>query len=403
MKRFIVIVSCCVMSVLLYFVTYRMLGHNFLVANAFIAFVTYGSFLFLLIIPSDSAGSKQDYTKYARIIIFVVIAESIVGILQYAAAATRSMAQGDAVQGTIGPVAFLSNSAGFGNQMFAINMVFMLLFLLPYVIAHKKGRLAFLMGIVALFLSSVVHVFFALLAGILLGGIFFRRHLLFSQWKAIVLSVGGVTLMVTVLAFYQPNVFRNISMHYRVYSQGNSPKNMVVDASLNKLPLDYPLVYITGLGPGQYTSRASLISSGTYGINSSLLPNTTSTFFQKHIYPIWRAYAANDAKYGSSTMSRPFFSLLSVYIEFGTVLSVLLLAYVVYLVVRLRREYIRSLDARDSTLQYLALASGMAVIFLVFVSAFENYLETTQAIFPGLMLIKIFFPSRKVPVLGEAA
>ena len=81
-----------------------------------------------------------------------------------------------------------------------------------------------------------------------------------------------------------------------------------------------------GLGPGQYTSRASLISSGRYFgefENPVKLPfldaSTASKAFNDYIFDIWEVYATNVEIYGNSTMSRPFFSILSLVIEFGLI------------------------------------------------------------------------------------
>lgn len=398
-RKLLLVFSAGMLLVTFYYVLYRVVGEHFLVGNALVALVTYASFVFLLVIPAPP-GEDEHYLKYAKILEIVVILESIVGIGQYLAAATTSMAQTDAVQGTISPLSFSAAAAGFGNQMFAINMLFALLFLLPYLLVHQKGKFAFLIGMVAVLFSSVVHVFFAFLVSVALGSFFFRKHLLFSQFKVILLALGTVVVLVGALAIYQPKVIRNIGMYYTIYSQGDSPKNQIVDASVSKLPDEFPLMYFFGLGPGQYSSRAGLISSGFYfsGFDENnqmaFLPNEMSPYFVKYVLPIWHVYAGNNAKYGNSTMSRPFFSLLSLYVEFGGLAFVLLLGYVGYLLGKLRGAFVRNLTNGEPVKRYLAMCCGMAILFVVFLALFENYLETTQAIFPGLVLVKIFFPSR---------
>ncbi len=399
LRRMVIVLSVAMLIITFYYILYRTADEYFLVGNALVALITYASFIFLLAVPTSPYREEHHYLRYAKVIEVVVIIEGVVGMLQYFAAATTSISQTDAVQGTISPFSFTAEFAGFGNQMFAINIILLLLFLLPYLLVHKRGKFAYAIGLAALLMSSVVHVFFALLASLAIGSFYFRQHLLFSQFKILLSALVAVILLVGALAVYQPNVIRNIGMYYTIYSEGDSPKNVIINASTERLPREFPLVSIFGLGPGQYSSRAGLISSGFYftGLKSnekmSFLPNQMSPYFVKYVLPTWHLYEGNNAKYGNSTMSRPFFSLLSMYIEFGAVAIVLMLVYAGYLMSRLRTAFILSFNEEEPLRRYLSMVCGMAILFVMFLALFENYLETTQAIFPGLVLVKIFFPT----------
>ena len=410
-QRLLLVSSALALITVFYYLFHAYLGSNFLLPNVLVSLFMYSPFFFLLVAPAPAnTDEAYGYEKYARVLVVVAWVQGVVGSLQYVAAKTSSIASGDAVQGTVSPFSFLASGAGFGNQIFAISIIFTLLFLLPYVIVHRKGRWGFLVALTALMLALVVHAFIALLISAFVTVFLFREHLLFSQFKVFAIATASVLVLVLVLAAFMSSFVRNSLMYVQIYEGGDNPRSEAVAIALDQLPAAYPMVYFTGLGPGQYSSRAGLISSGYYfsGFEGpqagEFFLNSMSVPFREFVFPSWQAYGTNDARYGNSTMSRPFFSVLSVYTELGLVFTLGLIAAVGYWVYQLRRIYLRAYREQQSLPRWLAMATGIAIVFLASVSFFENYLETAQAIFPGLLLIRKFYTtlllSSETPVLS---
>ncbi len=364
---------------------------TFLVGNAWVAFLTYGSFICLILLPGNIVSEEYSYPKYARILRKIILLQGGVGIVQYVIVAGTGLFHvlpGDAVQGTIGLFAFILESEGFGNQMFCINMVFFLLFYMPHVLTHREGYWVVAVGFLSIILAGVMHVFVSLM------GAFFVTFLIFQgnifSFKIIGSSVLIIGLTLSVQLFY-PGIFKTTTMYLGLYQDQKSPKFEAINNVVYRLAEENPVVALVGLGPGQYSSRAGLMSSGEYfGSKTALLPNQTSESFERYFRSSWRVYGAKSDSYGNSTMHRPFFSLLSILAEFGRLGMGLYLLGSTYLLFRLRRFY-TSPGETGTTGRYLSLAVGVTSLFLVFVSFFENYLETTQALLPGLMIAKFAY------------
>ncbi len=404
LQRFLLVSSLFALVVVFYYMLHVFVGSTFLLPNAFVSLLMYSPFFFLLVAPAPlNVNQEYGYEKYARVLTVVAWIQGVMGSFQYVGARFGDISSGDAVQGTVSPLSFLASSAGFGNQIFAISIIFTLLFLLPYVFVHRKGRLAFAVALFSLMLALVVHAFIALLISVFVTVFLFREHLLFSQFKVFAVATGSVVALVLILAVFMSTFVENSLMYLELYERGDDPRTEAVAIAQNELPAEYPMIYFTGLGPGQYSSRAGLISSGYYfsGFEGpqagSFFLQSMSVPFREHVFPAWQAYAINNDRYGNSTMSRPFFSALSVYTEFGLVFMLGLLALVGYCVYQLRKVYIRAYREQQMLPRWLAMATGIAIIFLATVSFFENYLETAQAIFPGLLLIRKFYSTLLAP------
>ena len=150
-----------------YWVFYSTVSSTYTISASLLSIITYGSFLFLGIIPGNLMLDKIHYFKIIRLIKITILLEGCVGILQYVAAIlvredlNESLA--DVVQGTIYPFAFLERGdMGFGNQIFAINMVFLLIFFIPYVISYKKSKMLAFIGLLSIFLTVASHIIISL-------------------------------------------------------------------------------------------------------------------------------------------------------------------------------------------------------------------------------------------------
>ena len=139
-----------------------------------------------------------------------------------------------------------------------------------------------------------------------------------------------------------------------------------------------------GLGPGQFSSRAALIVTGQYfgGNNPVALPLIPVQMSEPMDEYFWDDFVAarSNRHYGST--HQPAFSWLSVFVEMGVVVTLLIAFFIFFLLARIR-HYVRTY--RDAI---LAMALSMGILFVCFLGIQENYWEIPQAIFPGLLILK---------------
>lgn len=373
-------------------------GFDYLIQNSMLAIVTYGSFFFLFVSPSAIYFSDVFYRKVISIIKIVIVFESFLGITQFIIAmGVRGLAgnTGDVVQGTHYLLSFWETfDMGMGNQIFTINMSLLLLFYLSYVLTYQKGYGVLLFGIISLLLAMVSHVVVPIVVSCIIVYISFRNNIV-GRVKVKQLYF-AVVLVVVIAIFYNLQV--DLVGHYiDKYLKFESPKAIVTINSIKNIPREYPHSLIIGLGMGQFSSRAALIGTGHYigGLTTPrslpFMKPAKTPAFEKYIFPQYSEYLTNPT-YGYSTMSRPFHSMLSLFIEFGVIIYSLFIVFILIALRRLRKCHLSYLN-RNSIRQNLAFTLAIAILMLVMISFFENYLEVTQAIFPGLILIKVFYNS----------
>jgi hypothetical protein len=378
-----------------YFILYRMQGVDFLVGNAVVSFITYSSFALVLCLPGKGIIEPGMYDKYAKVLKYALLIEAIVGIMQFLVVTLTkrfTILPGDAVQGTISLFPFVVKDAGFGNQMFVINMAFLLLFFIPYALVNRKDYWVVLLALVSVMLAGVMHVFISLIWSFLFTIFFFRKNILFGDFFKILFALVLVVSLLIPFEFLFPGIFRSASIFISLYEDKNSPKFEAIEKATEALPEKYPSAYLVGIGPGQYSSRAGLISSGKYfSVKTPLLPNTTSPFFKNYFETTWKKYSTNTNRYGNSTMHRPFFSLLSIFAEFGLVGITLFIGIILYIFFNIRGLFLKFKTNKQNKEIYLSFSLGVLIVNFFFISLFENYLETTQAILTGLLLSKIIY------------
>ena len=395
-RLFAILTVYLVFCFLQYIIAIELFDWRMIPFNYLFSFVTYGSFVFLLVIPNRFIESGFDYEKYARFLSPFLFIQGCVGIFQFLIVqftGAYDILEADSVQGTIGLFAFIREDAGFGNQMYTINICLLLIFFTPYVFIYKKGYLSFGVAIVSILLAVVVHVFLSLaVAMILILGYFYIKIFL-RRLKTILLVLVSLTVGIVLFEVIFPGIGNSarIFYEYLVY-EGNSPKNKAFNIALNEIPDEHPNVLILGMGAGQYASRSGLICSGKYfSRHIELLPNAISEPFEIYIDAVWKDYESRGAVYGASTMHRPFASWLSILIEFGIVISAILLIYLLKILYKCRSKYFQFLSEGKTVEQQLAMGIGVSAAFILLIGVWENYLETTQAIFYGMVLFKIAY------------
>jgi hypothetical protein len=397
-KRFVLINFAWCLLLIFYNLYSPQIGLDFNISNAFLSYLNYASALFILVFPSAIISQDYNFEKYARFSLYIMLIEGCIGILQRILVVVfRKYSTGDVVEGTINPLSFMYGHSGFGNQFFAINMVFLLIFCFPYVYYKKRSWILFyLIGFIALVLASVGHVFYSLLMALLVTYLIFEGWNLLLNIKRFVMLLSMVSLMLFTLAKLDSGVFNASQRQLDMFITGETPKAKAVEVVFTKLVREYPTIHLVGLGPAQYSSRAGTIASGTYYnlsvyfLRIPFLDMGMTTPFKKYVLKTWLYVQTNLNSFGNSTMYRPFFSLLSVYVEFGG-LTIMLLLLLIFQQLRLLKVNYRSLESSggSKTVKLLALSCSTAILFLFFIGFYENYYETSQGIFSGILLILV--------------
>lgn len=377
---------------------------QFMILNAVISLVTYSSLIFYFVVPSPNI--RLNYDKYFNILTYVLVIEGVIGVIQYAFVKLFNfdMLAGDAVQGTIGLTAFLGQ-AGFGNQMFCINLSFILIFYIPYYFYKNPTKLRLLLvPITALLLAAVIHVQISLFIAFFVSLLMISK-LSIKNYVRFTLIGGIITLtFFMLLTVALPGITTTASIYLSKYEEGSSPKLESVETVFSEVAYRYPYMYIFGTGPGQYSSRAGLISSGYYFGNdrvNALIRKTSfgnNFLFNENFKDLWFSYSEKSDKYGNSTVHRPFFSILSFIVEFGllaTLVTAIVLINRLYkckrVLTKLNGPAINNSNDFDPRIPF-AISWFLSVSFIICISSFENYLETSQAVFLGFLLMKLFNP-----------
>lgn len=370
--------------------SYKLIYQDLIIQNAIIAFLTYSSFFVFVCIPSRDIRDPRLYRKMFDWIRWFVLAQAILGIVQaaYGFSQTGSfdISNGDFVEGTIHP--FLAAERAFSNPMFATNMTFMLLAMLPVVLVEKKGRLIFILGVISLVLASVIHVLLFLGIAVIASVILFnpmrirrRSHYLVAFGLII-----GLGLSFIVLRQNFGNTFRFANSILK----GESIRSEAIRRVFIDMPDEFQLMPVIGLGPGQFSSRAGLIGTGMFfgrPDNPKPIPLITPTMsdpFHEYSFDLWMEiidFSLRGINLGST--HKPFLSWLSVISEFGILTMILIIIYTSWMLLYIKTR-VRSYDRR-----LLAVSMGSSILLLILLGIQENYWEIPQAILIGVMLIKV--------------
>ncbi|MCC6456157.1 MAG: hypothetical protein IT328_14480 [Caldilineaceae bacterium] len=354
--------------------------------SALLSIITYSAFAVPIVIPAPVAASEALWHKLLIICRWVLIIEASLGIVQAVYGFTQtgsfSGANGDYVEGTIHP--WLSAEMAFSNPMFAVNIVFLLLAIAPSLLREHKGWIAFGLGSIALVLASVLHVLMILAIAMTVAFFWFFPGFLFRyKTGCLASSITAIILLFSInLLSWGPLIpFVKATMNLE------SPRAQVLYHVLRDIPDEYPLFPLIGLGPGQFASRAGLIGTGLYfgrptaSRSLPLLVPDRSTAFRVYVEDYWLNPSIRPGYKSSATA--PFFSWQSLYTEFGVIGVIVVMGFIVWLGMRIKRRAITF----ERKIQ--AIFTGAGIVFLALVGIQENYWEISQAILPGLMLLKV--------------
>lgn len=376
---------------ILYLLFYLALNNGaFFIINFIISILFYSSFFFFYIAKSPVITDFVFFNKkYIPFIKWVLIIESIFGIFQvFLAGEGVDVSSGDYVQGTINILSFVNHQNGFNNVFFVINMTSLLI--IYSVMAVKKSWFVILIGWCSIVLASTVHLSLALIVAI------FATYLSLNIIKAVKILI-PIALFFLILYSFFPKNFSSLGSYKEQITKSKNLKVISTKTTFNTL-LDSPKDFFFGYGLGQYSSRAALVSSGSYFYNKNqksfskpLGLKNESAAYAENLKSNWTA-SITDEGYGFSVMNKPVYSILSLISESGIVLfSFMILGFSLF-INKMGIRYRRGKEKIEKAQNIVVLVISF---FLLMISFFENYLEMAQAIFPSLILLKVLSPKNK--------
>lgn len=355
--------------------------------SAIVWLVTYSVWLVAFLIPTRPLASTWLWRRMLHVAAWVVLFEAIWGLSQaaYGVLMTGQFAgsTGDYVEGTIHPA--LRAEMAFSNPMYAVNMTLLLIVLMPVVAYGRKWRVHFVLGLLALIAASVIHVLF--LFGIAIGaGVLIYYPKLLLRKRGIILAI-AVCFAVLMTAVAVDNGFERLQRLIELTRESSTSRSLVIQRVIQDMPQEYPYAPLFGLGPGQFSSRAGLITSGMFfGRPTDPRPLPViglgmSTYFEEYVLDLW-LYGPRIA---NSSSTRPWFGWLSVYTEWGALGFLLCCTVLIYLLVRVRRSVRSRYDRVHATV------FGAGALFIFLLGLQENYWEVAQALLVGIMLLKVLY------------
>lgn len=374
---------------------YILLYPDLILQNALLSVITYSSLFLVIVIPSRYLASSRLYFKIAKILLMVIAIQSVIGAIQitygFSQRGSFDVNTGDHIEGTIDLA--LSQKPGLETPMFAINMAFSLIALVPYILVQKNvwSILIFLFGTVILVFSSVVHVLLLFLIAMALSILIYQPINLRSSRAWITAVFFAIVFLVIVLLMYKfiPSNLSKVSIQYQRVIRQENPKTVLLMRLLQEVPNEYPLLPFVGLGPGQFSSRASLIASGYYlgGLQNPqpppLLQTALSPALDRYVLELWFGLRNWPGSAGSTL--RPFSSWLSVYSEFGLMGSIGIVFLFIGILIYLKYQ------VRNKAEKIIAFSIGSGVVLLFLLGIQENYWEVPQAILVGCMSMKVLY------------
>jgi hypothetical protein len=361
-------------------------GHEVNLPGLAMAGLTY---LPLLIIFAERFNKKIDDATFDKILVvcaWFVIIQSTIGVLQYLASGNA-----DAVCGTFGLLDFRHNTITIAQVYFTFTMFGMVLFLLLSP-GRPLTQLSILFGLIACALAQSGHqTIFFLASFAFCGAIRFWRPKVFLTATTMV-----VITYFSVIYFYPHTIEQSAEWYRKTVLSNDSPKRLATTGGMEVV--DDTKNLLLGAGAGQYSSRAALITSNEY-LNVKLPPvlSGESDYAGDHL-PVAKAIFEESGE--GSAISKPYYSLLSVFVEFGLIQTLVLAG--VFLASLFRN--LQLMRSPHPQVAAIGMFSSVGILFFLLCCTIENYMEFPQAIFIPMILyvIALSRASYNVSSQGEA-
>lgn len=364
--------------------------HEFLWHTAVLSLITLGSVFFALSVPAKGLENDILLSKSVKFCRYLLFFESGLGILQafhgFFDCGTFDGAIGDYVTGTISP--FVPDLS-FSNPIFAVNVSFLIFFLLPHAKKYKYLKVAIVLGSIALLFSSVMHVLAFFLLSFFVGYLFVFRLKLYNYFAAILVAA----FFFLFLFVTQRDNLNLFASYAELFWESKIPKAAVTERALNEIPNKDFSIWVYGVGPGQFVSRAGLIGTGMY-LGSlekpkkiPLIPTGISPFIERYVVDLWEV-SEEDNSFRGSFVAKPWYSWLVVFTEYGLIGFVFVFGFLLWLIIK----SVGSFYFKKNRFEGICLVASIVLFALI--GLVENYWEASQAVFCGILLMKIQFSHR---------
>lgn len=393
-----------VLIVFTVFIIFLLVGlliyNNFIIQNYILAFITYSTIYPIFFLDSRKLASTHLLKKILIFCSKLFFLEAVWGIIQaiygFIQTGTFGSDNGDYVEGTIHPQLYAERT--FSNPMFSVNMILIGVCLLILIYVFKeKGKIRLFVGLFSIILASVVHSVLLFTISVIVAFIFIKPNFRYQETSNQNKQVSRKYILLLILfGIFSASYFigNNISQLNSIISNmilGNYPKAIVTENAVINIPQEEPISPIIGIGPGQFSSRASLIGSGLYlgGIenprSAPLLKNKINPIADEYVISLLELEKNLNLPVFGSTQ-QPYYSLLSVYSEMGIIG---ILALLLFLFKVLKKVKINSKDNDIKRLFSFIFFAG--TIFIISLGIQENYYEIPQAILIGVLLLKVIY------------
>ena len=387
---------------------YNLIVSEFLIINYLVAVVTYSTIIPILVIDNRWLASRALLEKMLGVMAPMIVVQGAIGIVQAVYGAmqngTFGGANGDHVTGTIYPHLELANS--FSNPMFAVNMVLMLYACLSLPAAlHGPRRMWMIVGAISFVLASVVHVLVFAVCAIAGAALVMRAPRTDGEQtgprNGLLLTLLVLITGLSYVALPEVATISDVAETVLDLEDVNMPRAVMLGRVLADLPDDDATQPYIGLGPGQFSSRASLIMSGVYlGGEDDPKP---LPFFTPHVsrladdYCIALMMAMRERGLAVGSSQQPFFSWLDVYTETGLLGMVVVFGSIARVLLRVRGRARSHPEVR-----YQALLCSAGILLLALLGWQSDYWEVPQAILVGVLALKVMYANVMYPLDDRA-
>lgn len=346
------VTGCYFLLSAFYYVLSKSYDLSFSVLGVFFFFLHIMPF-FLLMVNFSGVITPRTQDRIITVVKFFILFEGIFGLGQMIfytlATGDVGVSSGDIIRGTLQPNVFAVRLSE--NMVYSILMSLLIMF---YVLA-RGFTLSVVPGVLAVILANSMSTILILLASILV------TSLRVKVARRVIFRFALPTLFLLVMLSWD-NISRVIGILNEIDILEHQPKVVATRNTIN-ISGQIPAHFFVGFGPGQYSSRASLIASGQYLKDTDMkLPYSTNEFNQRNILSPYLNRTG-----GSFFM--PSYTFLSIYGEFGFC-GLMLLSFVMIL---LYRKYMKSFGHTV----YGRIFVTFLFSFFIFLGFYENNWEYT--------------------------
>jgi hypothetical protein len=349
-----------------------------------IGLITYAPWVMAFALLPRAVGPVDDepWNWFIMVVALFVIGQSLIGLAEFVV-----FRDGDLVSGTYGLLNVMQGKRTISQVLFTFTLMACLLFLSCYPKGFLNLSALFLGGSAVAAAQSGHQTIFLLVSIMVVVIVAYRRFSLALKSGVVVALAWGV-----VLAFSPDTMDVARGWWDKVVLSESSLKRHVTKAAV--VNLSEPKNFLIGTGLGQFSSRASLITSGNYlTVKIPQWAVGKSSYFRLGVEPeflLFRDYGEQSA------MSQPYFSGVSIPVEFGIPMTIALFVIVAG---KLRRNNLKAREGGEAG--RLAVATNIFILVFILCCGIENYAEMGQAIIiPLLLLLLVDMRIRHLEALG---